>query len=142
MITIGPFLSRWTGETLCCPEAESTGYALEFASSQRAAHIPVYRRKGGDPKRLSLIPDYLFHAQDTPFFKVTCPKRTVLETRSGMFLRLESLLAALYGEHAVARSVTSFLAELRDNLPFDERGLSPKGKPRVAFREEITQMGF
>jgi hypothetical protein len=63
-------------------------------------------------------------------------------TTEGMFLGLESLLAALHRQHAVARPLTSFLGELRACLPLNARRLGLRGRPRVAFTPELTERGF
>src|SRR6266540_1720729 len=133
MISFGPFLTRSACARLADPKIESTGYTLEFSSAGHAARVPIYRRqeKTGDD-----FNDYLFCVQDAPV-ALRCRPYDSVQTEFGLFVRLESLIAAIYLERQVARPLANFLSEFRESFPLEKTSLFPNAKPQAAFKPEL-----
>ena len=138
MISFGPFLTRASGKSLALPNVENTGYVLEFSSASQGARIPIYRRYDGSECDFS---DYLFREQDAPFPMSYRPYNSV-QTETGLFVGLDSLIVALYQGQEVARPLVGFLTEFRDSLPLEKTLFFPNSKPRAVFKPALTELGF
>jgi len=118
-ITIGPMFTRSNGLLVLSNSIEHTGWRLELAGDELAAHLEVYRKK--DPARTGefWLSDYYVPVDHLPFTVAYRPI-DVANLETGMFLRLETVLASLYRKHDVARPLTSLLTEMRDCLPIQD----------------------
>jgi len=138
MISFGPFLTRCSGKSVALPNLENTGCVLEFSSATQGARIPIYRRHEGNGCGFW---DYLVREQDVPFPMMRRPYNSV-QTGTGLFVGLESLIVALYQDRQVARPLVEFLGEFRDSLALEKTALFPNSRPRTGFKPRLTELGF
>ncbi|HZR17856.1 MAG TPA: hypothetical protein VFE51_11060 [Verrucomicrobiae bacterium] len=139
-LVIGPFFSSMHVAAIDCGQVVPLGLQLEWASADSAAGIPVFRSSSGDGLDRLTIERVVLELRQLPFH-LQCARCHLVETSSGRFLPLPSLLVALYSEYEVARSIFDVLAELGGLVPLEHPG-RPLAANSGLLIPEAEQQGF
>ena len=101
------------------PEIKHMGWRLELSGDKFHAGLEIYRKQESWNTGAATFYEYVVRADGLPW-SVSYLPHDHLTNEAGTFLRLTCVLASLYRNHDVARSLTSFLGELRECLPLEK----------------------
>ncbi len=110
-LRIGPLFTSCSSPQLADARITPLGLQMEWATARKGTAIPLFRRISQHaPNRLRL--EHIVFASDRLPFDLECSEHYVVETRLGVYLPAEALLAELYSRFQVTRSVFGVLSEL------------------------------
>ena len=119
--SIGPFFTRLQQETSDRGLVAPLGAQIEWASPETAAQIPVFQLRCTDGREQLTLERVVVESRQIPF-EAECSRCDLIETSSGTFVPLESLLVGLYRRHSVCRSIFHVLTEFGALAPLEHPG--------------------
>lgn len=117
IVSIGPHLIKNGMSGLVAPGFEHTGYSIELAGDEFSLNVSVYRSIFHHQPDHIHFRDFYVSADEITFRLLPTAKIQQQSTAAGELVSLEALLCSLYIRHGIQRPITSFLAEVRKDLP-------------------------
>jgi hypothetical protein len=139
-LTLGPFLSTAQPCLAHFKQVLPLSLVLEWSTPERAYRIQLFRRMSSTTPARVRLDQIVFLREELPC-DLECLHYQVHETADGDFLPIDSLLAALYRSHNVARPIFQLLTELASVLPLHHPVTNPI-TARNLLTAEAEALGF
>lgn len=140
-ISLGPFINPCNAGGLSPAGLISTGCSFEFGGDRIGGSFPLFRKVASGSSTVIQFDDYYVFSDQLPLAVLHFPHQ--LLTVDGMrLLRLECVLAGLYQEHEVRRSLLKVLEEFAAVLPFDSGFSQRMVEGASLIAPQLQQAGF